>query len=636
MEPQPRRVFRFGPFQLEPAARRLQRNGEPVNLKSKAFDTLLILVERHGHPVSKDELMQRLWPGVVVEENNLSQNISALRKALGTDHRYIATLPGEGFQFVADVEERADGREAFAVTRPPGADQGESRGLPVPEGRPGRAHGKRRPRAITYGVVIAAALALALALLRPRTQTEADSAPSRATMLAVLPFENLSADPDEDYFSDGLTEEMITQLASLNPDRLGVIARTSAMLYKRTNKGAAQIGRELGADYILEGSVRRSGERVRITAQLILARTQAHVWADSYERRVDDILMLQSEVARAIAREISVQLSAHQESRLASSRTVVPRAYEAHLKGRYFWNQRTTDGFQKALLHFQEALRLDAEYAGAYAGMADTYTLLGYYSILPPHEAYPKAKAAALKALDIDPTLAEAHSSLAGVYMDYEWTWDAVEQEYIRALQLNPGYAVAHQWFGNYLSAMGRSQEAIRETLRARELDPLSKIVNANVGWVYHLARQDDKAVEEAQKALELDANFYWTHLLLGRARLQQNMREEAIASFEKASTLSGGNPMVLGELGHAYAVTGRRADADKVLAQLSRREYPPPYEIALIHAGMGDIDQSLAWLDKSYRERARALGFAKVEPRLDPLRADPRFVALLRRLALP
>jgi tetratricopeptide (TPR) repeat protein len=268
--------------------------------------------------------------------------------------------------------------------------------------------------------------------------------------------------------------------------------------------------------------------------------------------------------------------------------------------------------------------------------MADTYTLLGYYSVLPPHEAYPKAKAAALRALDIDPTLAEAHASLAGVYMDYEWTWDAVEQEYIRALQLNPGYAIAHQWYGNYLSAMGRSQEAITETLRARELDPLSRIVTANVGWVYHLARQDDRAVEEAQKALELDANFYWTHLLLGRARLQQNMREEAIASFEKASTLSGGNPMVLGELGHAYAVTGRRADADKVLAQLSRREYPPPYEIALIHAGMGDIDQSLAWLDKSYRERARALGFAKVEPRLDPLRADPRFVALLRRLALP
>jgi TolB-like protein/DNA-binding winged helix-turn-helix (wHTH) protein/Tfp pilus assembly protein PilF len=609
--PQGPDVVQFGPFELNTVTAELRRDGRPVALAPQPARILALLATQPGRLVTREEIRLAVWTDAVHVDYDRALNfaLKQIREALDDDAtrpRYVETLRGRGYRFVAPVEPPSP--EATAIHAPPR---------------------RRWIAAAALGAVLATgAWAWRAASI--------DSDAANPVRIAVLPFENLSGDPDQEYFSDGLTDEMITQLASLSPGRLGVVARTSAMLYKRTRKGAAEIGRELGVDYILEGSVRRSGDRVRISAQLIRAESQTHVWAEHYDRAVDDILNLQSDVARAIARELSLQLSRSQESRLAASRPVVPQAYEAYLRGRYFWNQRTKEAFEKALVSFQDALGRQPRYAEAYSGIADTYILLGYYSILPPHQAYPRAKAAALAALEIDPTLAEAHSSLAGVYVDYEWAWDEAEAAYTRALQLNPGYAVAHQWYANYLSAMGRSREAISEALQAKALDPLSPIVTTNVSWVYHLARQYDRAVEEARQALELDADFYAAHLVLGRAYLEQAMPAEAIASFRAAAALSGENSMVLGELGHAYGASGDRASAEAVLAQLSRREYAPPFEIALIHVGMGQKDQALAWLERAHRERARALGFANVEPRLDAVRGNRRFQELVRRLGLP
>lgn len=614
-----RQVYEFGPFRLDAADRLLLRGGEPIALTPKAFDLLLVLVEHNGHLVLKDELLHRVWSGSFVEEAVLSVNVSLLRKMLGDGQngdRYIKTVPKQGYRFIAPVRELPVERE--------GGGDAPATGL---EGQR-----QRHAAMLIAAAIVVAGLALA-AYWVGNGRDRQDQPPARI-MLAVLPFDNLSGDPEQEYLSDGLTEEMIAQLAHLNPEGLGVIARTSAMQYKHTRKSAAQIGRELRVDYLLEGSVRRAGERVRINAQLVRVRDETPRWAKDYEEDVRDILALQGDVAREIAGEIRLKLTARSQKRFAHP--VVPKAHELYLKGRYFWNKRTEDGFRRAAEYFQQAIAHDPAYALPYAGLADTYVLLGYYSIVSPREAYPEAERAALRAIEMDETLGEAHSSLAGVFMDYRWTWPEVEREYRRALELNPGYAIAHQWYGNYLSAMGRSKEAIQETLRARELDPLSLIININVAWAYHLARQHDKALDEARNTLEMDPDFYWTHLLLGRAFEAKGMHKEAIAAFEKAGTFSRGNSMVLSELGHAYAAAGRRNDAQKILRQLSEvraGEYGSPYDIALIYVGLGQNDVALRWLDKSFQERARALGFAKVEPRLDPLRSDPRFADLLRRM---
>lgn len=624
-----RLAYEFDAYRLEVADRLLLRQGEPVSLTPKAFDLLLVLVENHGHLVLKDELLRRVWGGSFVEEAVLSVNVSLLRKMLGDGQnadRYIKTVPKQGYRFVAPVRELLQEDDRAGV---PGVQES------------GVSHGRlpRRPIVAILAASLIAGAGLVLAAYLGGASLSRRDPPAGRIMLAVLPFENLSGDPEQEYFSDGLTDEMITQLAHLNPDGLGVIARTSAMQYKRTQKGAAQIGHELGVDYLLEGSVRRAGGRVRISAQLVRVRDETHSWAENYEEDVRDILTLQDDVARAIAAQIRLELTARDQDGVRKPRPVVPRAHELYLKGRFFWNKRTEEGFRRAVEYFKEAIAEDPAYALPYAGLADTYVLLGYYSIVAPHEAYPEAERAARKAIEMDGTLGEAHSSLAGVFMDYSWNWPEVEREYKRALELSPGYAIAHQWYGNFLSAMGRSEEAIHSTLRARELDPLSLIINTNVGWVYHLARQHDRALEEARKALEMDPQFYWAHLLMGRVYEAKRMQAEAIAAFEKAASLSAGNSMVVAELGHAFAVGGRRSEARGILRRLELVEqgtYRSPYDVALVYIGLGDKDRAFEWLEKSYAGRARALGFAKVEPRLDALRSDPRFIDLLRRMGLP
>jgi serine/threonine-protein kinase len=489
--------------------------------------------------------------------------------------------------------------------------------------------------AASIAAVIAVLLALNVGGLLERligdpTQTRIDS-------IAVLPLDNLSGDPEQEYFADGMTDALIGHLAKIGA--LKVISRTSVMPYKGARKPLPEIARELSVAGVVEGSVLREGDRVRITVQLIEAATDQHLWTESYEREMTSILALQSEVARAIARKIEVAVSPEEEVRLANARSVAPEVHEAYLKGRYHWNQRTEDGMKRALEYFQQAINDDPEYAPAYVGLADSFNMIALYSYAPPIEVYPKAKAAALKALEIDDTIAEAHTSLAWA-QTFEWDWLAAEGEFQRAIELNPSYAFGHQWYaGGYLAAAGRLDEAIAEFKRARELDPLSLIIGAAGGWVFYLDRQYDQAVEQFQKTLELDPNFWLTNWWLGPVYEQQGLFEEAIAAFRQAVANSGGSPITMASLGHAYAMAGRRDEAMKILGELNRlskQRYVSSYRVAEIYVGLGDNDLALEWLQKAFEEHARFLVYLKVEPRLDPLRPDPRFQDLVRRMNFP
>ncbi len=490
---------------------------------------------------------------------------------------------------------------------------------------------------LLFGAAAALIVFLPAFLLRGRLWPPTRASTSQVR-LAVLPFDNLTGDPQQEYFSDGLMEEMITDLARAEPGRLVVVARASAMQFKGTRKSVAEVGQALRVDYILEGSVRRASDRVRVSAQLIRVRDETDLWAETFERQSSDLLTLQDDIARRVAQSLEHHLLPSQKPEWIRAQTGSVEAYQDYLMGRFYWNKRTEEGFRKAISYFEQAIAKDPNYAQAYAGLADCYVLLGYYSSLSPTEAYPKAKAAARKALELDPTLGEAHTSLAGALQDYDWDWPEVEREHKQAVELSPGYATAHQWYGNYLNMMGRFEEAQAQIRQARDLDPLSLIINCNLAWAYHFARNDDLALEELRKTKDMDPNFYWTHLALGRVYVQKKMYADAISSLERATELSGGNTMVLSELGHAYAVAGKRGDAQRILAKLqqaSRQRYVSAYDVGLIYVGLGQTEEAMRWLEKAYREHCRSLQFSGVEPRLDPLRNQVRFQELLKQLGL-
>jgi TolB-like protein/Tfp pilus assembly protein PilF len=503
---------------------------------------------------------------------------------------------------------------------------------------PTRLRSSARRALVIAAVLSSAALVAYWVGGRPKPRTP----PGQRLTLAVLPFDNLSGDADQEYLSDGLTEEMITQLGRLEPDRLRVTARSSTWKYKHADRDIDRLRQELGADYVLEGSLRRAGERVRVTAQLIQDVDQTHVWAETYERDLGDVLVLESEVARAVARAIALKLTPDAQARLASARSVRPESYQDYLRGRYFWNRRTEAALKQAIGYFQRAIAADPDYARAYSGLADCYSSLGASSAvgaLPPRQAMPEAKAAALKALQIDGTLAEAHNSLAQVHLLYDWDLAASEKEFRRALELDPEYTTAHHWYSHCLVALGRTDESLAESKRALELEPLNLVVGVHLGWHYLYARQYDQAIEQFRKTLELDPAFPQAQRYAAWAYLQKGMRQEAIASLRAALGPLGRNPEVEGELGYALGVAGRRAEALAMLEglrQLPSTRYVPPYSVALVHAGLGDRDQALAWLEKAYGERSDYMLYLNREPMLDDLRSDPRFAALVRRVGLP
>ncbi len=455
--------------------------------------------------------------------------------------------------------------------------------------------------------------------------------------LAVLPLENLSHDPTQDYFADGMTEQLITDLAQISA--LKVISRTSVMQYKGVRKPLPQIAQELGVDAVVEGSVQRVGGRVRITAQLIDARADQHLWARNYERDLRDVLALQDEVAQAIAKEIKIELAP--EKRAASPRLIDPDSYEAFLKGRYYANKRNKNDLQKSLDYFQQAIMKDPHYAPAYSGMADAYALLAVRGNLAPVEAFSKAKAAALKAIQLDDSLAEAHASLAFIAEVQEWDWSAAEREYKRALELNPGLAGVHNWYAGYLTYVGRLEEGIAEARRARDLDPLSLPVNNALAGRLLVSGRVDEALDQLQKTLEMDPNFAATHQTLGWAYLNTGKNDEAIQEFQKALQLSGPNDTEYQvDLAFAYAAAGKKDEARQILARLKKlneQGFVPPGSIAIVYGALGDLDQAFTWLEKAYKQHDPEITYIKVpRRRFEPLHHDPRYQDMLRRMGLP
>jgi TolB-like protein/tetratricopeptide (TPR) repeat protein/predicted Ser/Thr protein kinase len=509
----------------------------------------------------------------------------------------------------------------------------------APTAKPGRAQVSWRGWVMGggAGAIVIAALLFSLNAGGLRDRLLGKTGAQHIRSLAVLPLENLSRDPEQEYFADGMTEQLITDLAQISA--LKVISRTSVMQYKGAHKPLPQIAQELGVDAVVEGSVQRAGDRVRITAQLIDARADQHLWARSYERDLRDVLAMQDEVAQAIANELKIELTPHGQQHLANSRPVNPDAYEAYLKGRYYSSKRTEKDLLKSIEYFQQAIEKDPNYASSYSGMAEAYALLGERGNLPSKEALSKGKPAALKAVGLDDSLAEAHASLAIIAETLEWDWPAAEREYKRALELNPGYAAGHHWYASYLMYLGRFDEGIAEAKRARELDPLSLAINNALGGRLLLAGRENEAIAQIQKTLEMDPNFAPAHTSLGYAYLGKGMNEGAIAEFQKGVALSGGDPDESVDLGFAYAVGGKRDEAKKILAKLKKkreRGFVSPAALAIVSGALGERDEAFAWLEKAYELRDPQLVYLKVGPKYTPLRSDPRFQDLLRRMGLP
>ncbi|HLM24382.1 MAG TPA: winged helix-turn-helix domain-containing protein [Pyrinomonadaceae bacterium] len=631
MSEQKQHFYEFGPFRLDPLKRRLLRDGEPIRLTPKAFDLLLALVEESGRTIEKDELLDKVWPGTAVEENNLNQNITALRKSLGDsrqDSQYIATISGVGYRFVADVK-KVDAEPVLAQRRKDAKEDAKEEVKTSVAPLRGKLFRYALP---VFALLILAALVYAF---YPRDKPPALGISS----IMVLPLENLSGDPEQEYFADGMTDALIGDLAKIGG--LHVISRTSSMHYKGTKKSMPEIARELKVDAVVEGTVQRSGERVVIRAQLIHAATDRHLWVETYQRGMRDILDLQSEIAQAVAREVQIQMTPAEQARLTSRHPVRPKAFDDYLQGRYlYWNKRTEENLRKSIGHFQSAIKEDPSYALAYAGLADCYNALGTVQVgaMPPIDARRDAEQAALKALELDSSLAEAHSTL-GQVKHFNWNWTGAEQDFKRAIELNPNYANGHNFYASYLMSVGRVDESIAASNRARELDPFSLSVSAQRGFLLENARRYTEAIEQLRGVIAMDPNHYQAYWILGHTYAANQQFDEAVAAAEKAVELSERTPGALGILGLAYGLAGRKADANKVLNELlklNESRYVTPAALVNVYIGLGDKDQAFAWLEKAYEERSNYVAYLKVFPIVDPLRSDPRFADLVRRVGLP
>ena len=572
-----RSVLRFGAFELDQRAGELRRSGLRINLPPQPLKVLTLLASRPGELVSRDEVRRELWgeDTFVDVDQGLGACILRIRTALGDDAR----------------------KPRYVETLP----RRGYRFLETVDGLP----------------------------------------PLRKLMLAVLPFDDFGGRSHEDYFCEGLTDEVITELACLSGEELGVIARASVARYRDRERDVQEIGRDLDVDYILEGSVRRQAGQARISVQLIQTSDRSHLWAKTYQKSMQDVLSVQSEIAQQIAGAIEVKLTGPAAASTDRPRHLHPEAYESYLKGRFCWSKRTEPDIRRAIEFFRRAIELDAGYALAYSGLADAYHMLGssyVASSVQPHEAFPEARRAALKALEIDDALAEGHASLAAVLGGYEWDWEGWQRECRRALELNPSYATARQWYAEILGALGHHERALAEIRRAQEVDPLSASVNATVAWLLYFARQHEQAILQCERTLELHPGFPQAHLYLGLAYEQIGKWDEAFAGFERASELSSGAPETIAAPGHTCGLLGRRSDAEEVLDQLtelSPGKYVSSYLPAKIHAALGEKDEAFAALDRAMEERSDWLAFLKVDPCMDPLRTDARFQQMLGRLGL-
>jgi len=569
-------VVRFGTFELHEQAGELLKDGIRVRLQEQPLQILQILLEHPGKVVTREDLKKRIWPSdtFVDFDHGINNAIKRLREAL------------------ADTAETP----RYIETLP------------------------RRGYRFIAGIDV-----------------PVQAAPGRIQSLAVLPLENLSHDPEQEYFADGLTEALITNLAKISA--LRVVSRTTAMHHKGTRRPLPEIARELQVDGVVEGTVLRSGERVRISAQLVDARSDRHIWAESYERDLRDILVLHSEVARAVAREIQVKLTPQEQRQLAGVHPVNTEAYEAYLKARYYWNKLTPEGMKRAVEYFQEAIEKDPSYAAAYTGLADCSSRLGWWGLVPPEQGFGAAKAAAQKAVQMDPALAEAHGSLAWAITNYDWDCIKAEKEFRRALELNPNYMSVPHFYAACLAAMGRWEESIEEIKRVLHLDPLSLVANMTAAVILVYARRFEESLEYSRKALEVDPTFPSAQWALGIAYEGMGMYERAASEAQKAIELSSGQAIYISALGHIYAIAGRKNDALDIICQLreiSKQRYVMPDWMAYIYSCLNEKDEAFRWLEKAYQERSAWLVYMNMAPWLDNLRSDSRFDDLLRRMNFP
>ena len=635
-------VLRFGTFEVCFQSGELRKAGLKIRVQQQPMKLLEILLERPGEVISREELCKRVWSGEGFGDFDQAVNIAIgkLRTALGDsadNPRYIETLPKRGYRFIAEVsvvgaDAHSRGAESppTELPGPPGTQSGSSLPRtwlsPVPKRRlwPAR-------RVVALSLVLSVAI-LIIWLLRSQGRP-----PTRIRSLAVLPLTNLSGDASQDYFADGMTDELITDLAKIRA--LRVISRTSVMVYQGARKPLPEIARELNVDAVVEGSVLRSGEQVRITAQLIQAQDDKHLWAESYQGNLRDTLALQQKAASDIAEQIRIEVTPQERGALKHVRKIDPDAYEEYLKGRYFWNKRTAEGLRKAVNHFNQSIAKDPKYAAAYSGLADTYALLGdwEYAVMTPQEAMPKAKAAARKALELDSGLGEAHASLAFCLDGFDWDFQAADREFRQAIELNPGYATAHHWYSWHLALLGRNSEAIAEMTKAKSLDPISLVINSDLAELLLIAHFPDESTEQSRKTIEMDGDFAFSHNQLAQAYLAKHRYGEAIAELQKAVLISGNSPTFTANLARAYAATNRKAEATRLLNDLMKRStpgFPHATEIAMIYTALGDKDQAMTWLNLGYQERFNP--GVLIRPCFDPLRTDSRFQELVRRVGLP
>src|SRR3984893_16585038 len=619
-------LYEFGPFQLDPPERLLLCDGQAVPMPPKAFDLLVLLVERGGHLIEKDELLKTVWRGSIVEEGNLSVTVSLLRKALNDDrglHKYIETVSKRGYRFVAEV--RRVGEPEVIAPLVHADDSGRT-------GQEVSGQHQLSPVVFKYAAVtptstvrwkilaVALALGASLVLVRMAVRRGTNQVQEAAAIrsLAVLPFQTLGAKAGDEYLGLGMADALITKLGNTGK----IIVRPTSAIQKYAEKQLSPqgAGLEQGVDAVLDGRIQRGSDRVRLTVQLIRVRDGVQLWGESFDKEFTDIFALEDSLSERVAQSIRLKLTGEETQRFIKRSTQKPDAYEAYVKGRYFWNKRTEGGMKKGLEYFRQAITLDPTFAEAYVGVADSYGTLGLHALLPPKEAFPVAKEAARRALEMDDGLAEAHASLGFIHFYYDWNPADAITEFRRALADNPNYAMAHSWYSENLAAMGRFQESAAEAQHAMEDDPLSLIIGSNAGWTLSLAGKSDEAIEILKKAIDIDPGFPRTHFRLGRAYAQKKSYEMAISELERAVSLSAGDACYKGSLGYVYAISGRENQARKVLQDLEARigqPYVPAYAIALVYAGLGENDRAISWLQRAFDDRSTSMVYLKLDPEL-------------------
>jgi DNA-binding winged helix-turn-helix (wHTH) protein/TolB-like protein len=634
-----RRFYEFGPFRLDANRHRLLRRGEVVPLPPKAIEILTVLIQNPGKLLERKDLMHAVWPDTIVEDANLTVAVSQLRKALnqnGDTGEFIQTIPRVGYRFVADIREVVEKRAPLITEKPAVLHSGIETKDPVAT-EPQRATHLRRwnrtPAVATFLVLTLAAVALFVYEARSH-HPEPAFLPIKPKTLAVLPFQLAGLDNAEDeYLGPGISDSLNTRLSRIK--QFAVRPTSSVLRFNSSGQNALEAGRKLAVDGVIEGRIERVNDRVRVTARFWRVSDGVLLWTDSFDEQFTSLFAVEEYISRQVAQALQLKLTPEEQQQLASRNTDSSDAFHAYLRGRYAWNKRTTDEIRKATKFFQQAIDLDPAYAAAYAGLADCYLALGDYGAGLPNETFPLARGAALRALEIDDALAEAHASLAQIKFLFYWDWAAAEHEYLRAIELKPNYATAHHWYGMFLAAMDRTDEAMREIKLAEDLDPLSLIIRANVGTIDYFARRYNPAIEQERKVLKADPNFVQARRKLAFALEAGGMEQGAIAEWLTVERQMGDDDETLERYKKACAYSGIKGYWLQAIEIDKKEVGKEAGSLSSYYARLGDREQAFYWLDRAYDQRVPWLVYAKVTPVYDNLRSDPRFKAFLQRLGL-